>query len=238
VVVISELDMVLRTASRHLCRAAWVGASLALLMVGGAAAAAETAPAPDAPPAVTSPAPAAPASPAPAPAAPETPPAPDNAKPGDASSATALTIEARPTAVWKGSATWDEGFKTIMESFAKINDALAKNGIKPAGRPLAMFTETDDSGFKFDGMIPIEKPADGKTTLSPDVSIGELPAGKVLKFQHRGAYDDIDSTYEAITAYLDEKGLEAKNLVLEEYLNDVKTSDDTSLQVDIYVYLK
>ena len=85
---------------------------------------------------------------------------------------------------------------------------------------------------------PIAKPADGKTTLTPDVSLGELPAGKVLKFQHRGAYDDIDSTYEAITAYLDKKGLEAKNLFIEEYLNDVKGSDDTNLQVDIYVYIK
>ena len=46
------------------------------------------------------------------------------------------------------------------------------------------------------------------------------------------------STYEAITAYLDEKGLEARNMFAEEYLNQVKTSDDSSLEVDIYVFLK
>ena len=67
---------------------------------------------------------------------------------------------------------------------------------------------------------------------------GDSPGGKVMKFQHRSAYDDIDSTYEAITAYLDEKGLEAKNMFAEEYLNRTKASDDNSLEVDIYVFLK
>ena len=63
-------------------------------------------------------------------------------------------------------------------------------------------------------------------------------AGKTMKFEHRSAYDDIDSTYEAITAYLDEKGIEAKPMFIEQYLNDVTSADDTSLQVDIYVFVK
>jgi effector-binding domain-containing protein len=36
------------------------------------------------------------------------------------------------------------------------------------------------------------------------VKIGESPSGKAIKFLHRGAYDDIDSTYDLITAFLDE----------------------------------
>ncbi len=190
---------------------------------------------PAAPPATTTPAPAAPA----ANNTPNATPAPDPNKPsGDASSAQILTLQARPVALWKGTATWDEGYKAITDSFHRITDTLAKAGIKPTGRPLAMFTETDDNGFKFQGMIPIEKPGEAGTTLSDEVAFGELPAGKAVKFQHRGAYDEIDATYEAITAYLDEKGYEAKNLFIEEYLNDVKGSDDTSLAVDIYVYVK
>ncbi len=48
-----------------------------------------------------------------------------------------------------------------------------------------------------------------------------------MRFEHRGAYDDIDATYEAITAYLDEKGIDAQEVFVEEYLNDVKTSATT-----------
>ncbi len=173
--------------------------------------------------------------PAPAPA----PPAPDTAKPsGDASSAQGLTLQARPVALLNGASTWDDSYKSITESFARITAALAKAGIKPIGHPLAVFTETDDNGFKFQGMIPIVKPADDKTSLDGGVTIGQLPAGKVIKFQHRGPYDDIDSTYEAITAYLDERGYEAQNLFIEEYLNEAKGADDPGLAVDIYVYIK
>jgi effector-binding domain-containing protein len=59
-----------------------------------------------------------------------------------------------------------------------------------------------------------------------------------MKFQHRGAYEEIDATYEAITAYLDEKNLEAQNLFIEEYLTPLKASDDASLEVDVYVFIK
>ena len=43
----------------------------------------------------------------------------------------------------------------------------------------------------------------------------------------------------ALTVTLvDEKGLEAKNMFAEEYLNRTKSSDDNALEVDIYVFLK
>ena len=56
-----------------------------------------------------------------------------------------------------------------------------------------------------------------------------------MKFEHRGEYDDIDSTYDAITAYLDEKGVDAQDVFVEEYLNEPKSPDDPNGQVDIYV---
>ena len=49
---------------------------------------------------------------------------------------------------------------------------------------------------------------------------------------------DIDATYDAITAYLDEKGIDAQDSFIEEYANDVKDPDDPTLQVNIYVLLK
>ncbi len=59
-----------------------------------------------------------------------------------------------------------------------------------------------------------------------------------MRFEHLGSYADIDATYDAITAYLDEKGIDAQDSFLEEYANDVKDADDPSLQVNIYVLLK
>jgi effector-binding domain-containing protein len=125
-----------------------------------------------------------------------------------------------------------------MASLAIIRAELDKAGLKPAGRPLAVFLEADDNGFTYRAEIPIAAIPEGKTQLTLAVKFGQTPAGKAMRFEHRGAYDDIDATYEAITAYLDEKGVDAQDVFMEEYLNDVKTSDDPNLQVDIFVLIK
>ena len=197
------------------------------------------------PPAPSTPAPAAPATPAPAvpaPAAPEPPPATGAATPDkqplDTSISQTLDLAPRPAVILSGKATWDNGFTSIQDAFAKLNDALAKNNITATSHPLAVFTETDDNGFSFSAEIPLDKAPEGKTQLTPDITVGQTPSGKAMRFQHRGSYEEIDSTYEAITAYLDEKGLEARNMFAEEYLDQVKAPDDSSLEVDIYVFLK
>jgi effector-binding domain-containing protein len=245
-------------------RVVFLSALLSTLTAGHQFALAQAAspPATTAAPAPATQAPAAPANPAPAtpavqPAAPPavstpavTPPAtpPETAKPtttdnsgaspGDTSISQTIDVMGRPAVVISGSATWDSGFKTLTDTFAKLNDAVSKNNVAASGHALAVFTSTDDAGFKYSAMIPIAKAPEGKTELTPDIKIGETPSGKAIRFQHRASYDDIDSTYEAITAYLDEKGLEARNMFAEEYLKMTKASDDPTLEVDIYVFLK
>ncbi len=207
------------------------------------------APAPANPPAATTP----PAQATPAPPvtiAPTTPNGPaqapqppaaqdDTNKPADdASSVQTINMTEQPMAYVSGSASWDEGYGKLQDGFKQVKAELDKAGLKSIGRPMALFLDTDDKGFRYEAMILLENPPQGKTELTPDVKIGKTPAGKVLKFQHHGAYDEISSTYEAIAAYLDEKDLEAQNLLIEEYANDVSGSDDMNLEVNIYVYVK
>ena len=84
----------------------------------------------------------------------------------------------------------------------------------------------------------MESAPDPKRDARRRVKLGQTPVGKAMKFEHRGEYDDIDSTYDAITAYLDEKGVDAQDVFVEEYLNEPKSSDDPNLQVDIYVLIR
>lgn len=165
---------------------------------------------------------------------------PDSNMPGISteSNAEMLDIPSRPVAMLHGQAKWDEGFASIMNAQTRIGKALEKAGLKPAGRPITVFTQTDDAGFTYDAMVPLAEEPKSDLQLSDDVKIGSSPSGKAIKFQHRGSYDDIDSTYDLITAYLDEKGLEARNFFIEEYLTDLKTADDQSLAVDIFVFTK
>ncbi len=139
-----------------------------------------------------------------------------------------------------GAAKSEESYARIMEATAKLRAAAQKAGLKESGRPMAVFTDAGGSGddLKFDAMLPVDAPADVKLNLDPGVSLAQTPGGKALRFEHRGPYDDIDSTYDAIAAYLDAKGLEAGNVYAEEFLTDAKDADDVKLQVDIHVFMK
>ena len=208
------------------------------------AASAPAAPAPAAQaPAAQAPAPAAkpaeaPAATNPAPAAPEAGKPTEPAAPSESSTGETVDLPARPFVYIEGKADKDEIYSAILNSLSLVKREMDKANLAPAGRPLAVFVESDDTGFKYHAGYPIAAAPEGKTSLSDAVKIGQTPSGKAMRFEHDGAYGDIDATYDAITAYLDDKGIDAQDSFIEEYANDVKDPDDPRLQVNIYVLLK
>ncbi|MGO4389273.1 GyrI-like domain-containing protein [Microvirga sp. 2YAF29] len=220
-----------------------------------ASAAPETpAPTTPAPPATAEPAPApsqTPATPAPsqaqpAPATPPATPAPAQQagrttlfpNPSDPTGVEEGVLVSKPTIVFTGTSTWDDAFTNLKNTFAKLEDELKKAGIAPTGRPLTIFVHTDDNGFKYEAMVPIAQIPEGKTELTPEIKFGKTPEGKSFRFVHKDAYDEIDGTYETITAYLDIKEITAKDAFIEEYVSAFTDSQDTNFEVNIYVQPK
>ena len=182
---------------------------------------------------------AAPANPPAAQAPPGAPPPAETAKPqGGEGTGEIVDLASRPFAYVEGKADRDEIFAAIQASLDQVKREMDKTGLKPSGRPIAVFVESDDSGFRYHAGYPLESPPDSKTALADPMKVGETPGGKAMRFEHLGAYADIDATYDAITAFLDEKGIDAQDSFVEEYANDVKDSDDPNLQVNIYVLMK
>lgn len=144
----------------------------------------------------------------------------------------------KDTVMLAGISTWDEAYDNLKNAFAKIDGEMKKAGIAPAGRPLTIFVDTDDNGFKYEAMVPITKVPEGKTELTPEIKFGRTPEGKSFRFVHKDAYDEIDGTYETITAYLDIKEIVAKDAFIEEYVSDFTDSQDTNFEVNIYVQPK
>ncbi len=219
--------------------AIWLGAGATLAQSPSPVPAASPSPAPGA---SASPAPAASASPAPA-ATPTASPSPSTAQapapPTTVQTADPfgepITLEAKRVLIAKGTANWDSAFDTLIDSFKSLNALLAKQNIKPTGNVMIVYTATDDTGFTYLAEIPVDQDV---KNLVKDMSMGKSPDGKALKFVHRGSYDNMDNTYEAITNHLDEKKLEAKDMFIEEYLTDpLKTAED-KLVINVYVPLK
>ncbi|TMJ48995.1 MAG: GyrI-like domain-containing protein [Alphaproteobacteria bacterium] len=235
-----DLPLLHRLAMVALIPAAaiWLGFSLALAQSPPAASTQPPAatPAPGTTPApAPSTAPAPPASPAPAtPPAAAAPPAASPVQTADPFGEQ-ITLEPKKVVVVKGTANWDSAFDTLIDSFKTLSALLEKQGIKPSGNAMIVYTSTDDTGFTYLAEIPVEQ--DPKN-LTRDMSIAKSPEGKALKFVHRGSYDNMDNTYEAITNHLDDKKLEAKDTFIEEYITDpLKTAED-KLVINVYVPLK
>ena len=146
-----------------------------------------------------------------------------------------FTLAPKKVVVMKGTANWDAAFDTLIESFKALTALLDKQGIKASGNAMIVYTSTDDNGFTYLAQIPVDQEP---KNLPKTMTMGNSPEGKALKFVHRGSYDNMDNTYEAITNHLDDKKLEAKDTFIEEYITDpLKTAED-KLVINVFVPLK
>lgn len=204
-------------------RAIAVAAALALSLAAPAAA---QAPVPAQPPPVQ-------ADPPPPPFPQRQPPAP---RQSDDPFGQDVTLTEKTIVYFKGNGTWDTAYDTLIDAFKSVYAFLDKQGLQRSGPAMTIYTSADDTGFQFQAAVPI-----AQTPNDPprgDIEIGKSPAGRALKFVHRGSYDSMDTTYEAITNYLDEKRLEAQDLFVEEYQTDPVTTPEENLVVNVYVPVK
>ena len=149
-----------------------------------------------------------------------------------------VELEARPALVLAGTADWDKGSRAIARSINQLRRQMNTAGLEPAGTPLAAITETNFESFSYEVMIPIASRPEPLPNFSNRVKVGSSPAGRAMKFVHRGSYDDIEATYEEINDYLGERGIQAKPVFVEEYVNLPRNPDSDGAEVGIYIFLK
>ena len=146
-----------------------------------------------------------------------------------------ITLESKKVVTIKGATDPDSIFDAVIGSIETLTTFLNKQGIKPTGNVMVVYTSTDDNSYTYLAEIPVDQ---APKTLGKDMSMGKSPEGKAMKFVHRGSYDNIENTYEAIFNHLEDKRLEAKDEYIEEYLTDpLKTAEDKFV-INIYVPLK
>jgi effector-binding domain-containing protein len=156
-------------------------------------------------------------------------------KPGDPLDVDEVVLPSKAVATLSGVSTWSEGFADLKKALQTIENELRKAGIAPAGRPLTVFTETDDSGFHYDAMVPVAQVPQGRTDLTSEIRFGRTPEGKAYRFVHKGPYEEIDETYDTITTYLDAKGIIARDAFVEEYVTDLTDARDDNTEINIFV---
>jgi effector-binding domain-containing protein len=160
---------------------------------------------------------------------------PSPLQPGDAFGEE-VTLPERTILYISGHTTWDAAYDTLVASFKSLQDYLGKQGLTADGPAMTVYTETDDTGFGYRAAFPVKEAP--KEALPANIAVGPAPSGKALKFVHRGSYDAMDTTYEAITNYLDDKRLDAKDLFVEEYATNPASTSPDKLVVNVFVPVK
>ncbi len=144
-----------------------------------------------------------------------------------------ITLTPKPIVYVSGAGNWDNAFDSLVGAFKTIQAYVEKEGLKASGPAMTVYTSIDDTGFNFQAAIPIVEPP--KTPPPVEIGVGSSPAGKALKFVHRGSFESTVTTYDAISHYLEEKQIESKDLLIEEYTTDLMTTPEDKLVINIFV---
>jgi len=146
-----------------------------------------------------------------------------------------VTLAEQPIVYAAGTGEWDSALETLTEAFKSVKNYLDKAGLKAAGQPMTIYTAMDDVSFNFRAAIPVAAPPSRAPT--GDILAGTSPAGKALKFVHRGSFDGMTQTYDTISHHVEEKQISTQELLIEEYVTDLLTAQADKLVVNIFVPL-
>jgi len=116
-----------------------------------------------------------------------------------------------------------------------VKHYLDKAVVSAAGPTRTIYTAMDDVSFNFQAAIPVA--AAPKAAPTGDILTGTSPAGKALKFVHRGSFDAMTQTYDTISHHVDEKQISTQELLIEEYVTDLLTALPDKLVINIFVPL-
>jgi effector-binding domain-containing protein len=146
-----------------------------------------------------------------------------------------VTLAEQPIIYTAGTGEWDTALQTLTEAFKSVKQFLDKAGLKAAGPAMTIYTAMDDVSFNFQAAIPVVAPPSRAPT--GEILAGTSPAGKALKFVHRGSFEAMTQTYDTISHHVEEKQISTQELLIEEYITDLLTAPADKLVVNIFVPL-
>ena len=136
----------------------------------------------------------------------------------------------------KGTGTWDAAFETITKAFKKLRGFATR---KPQSRRHAdngLLPRRMTPASRSRPLLPLAEPP--KNPPQRRNRRRQIAAGPCAQVRASRLLRRLDNTYEAITNFLDEKRLEAKDMFIEQYVTDPLTTNEENLVVNVFVMIK
>lgn len=158
---------------------------------------------------------------------------------------TEVDVPATTAVRYEGSSTMDpEAIKNAMgRAFQALQHGADALGVTFAGPPRAIYHTYEPDRIRWTLAFPIAAAPEGATEAG-DVSVGDMPGGRALRFTHTGPYDDLPGTYGEITSWMIEQGHMASEAdwalftpMWEEYVDDPESTPPETLRTFVYVPL-
>jgi effector-binding domain-containing protein len=123
-----------------------------------------------------------------------------------------------------------EGLSELMgKCYGEIARYLGQVGAQPAGPPFAAYYNMDLQDLDVAIGFPVPEGIEGEG----EIDSGEIPAGSYAMCFHVGPYSAIESAYQALTKWMEEKGLKMAGASYEFYLNDPQSTPPEDLRTQI-----
>lgn len=132
--------------------------------------------------------------------------------------------EAQPAAVVRGHVAPPALPEFLRGAFGEVMGALAAQHRAPAGPPYGRYRVTPD-GFDVEAGFP----TDAMVAASGRVTPAGLPGGPVVTAMHRGGYEDVGATYDAVSAWLAGHGYQTADDPWECYLDGPGVAEPRTL---------
>lgn len=139
------------------------------------------------------------------------------------------SVGARPTAVMSVDLDIDELKTWLGAAFAEVAERLHATENPPAGPPFARYHRIAEGRFRVEAGFPVAR----AVTANGGVRGSKLPGGDVVLTTHIGPYEDLGSTYEAISRWLESRGAMPAGDPWEVYFNGPE-DPPSKWRTDIY----
>jgi len=103
-------------------------------------------------------------------------------QPGDAFGEE-VTLPQRTMIYLRGHSNWDAAFDTLVDAFKSLSEYLDKQGIKPTGAAMTIYTATDDKGFSFEAAMPIASLEPALYRIERPIPLLDSTHGTMMHFE-------------------------------------------------------
>jgi AraC family transcriptional regulator len=122
-----------------------------------------------------------------------------------------------------------KGIAEVMgQSFAELGKAFAAAAAPMTGPPLCHYMGFDGATTTFQVGFPY-RPDDGKRLTAAGLTIGTTQAGQVMKATHKGPYETVVETYNAMQSEMQQRHLVGADDMWEIYMSPPETPPEEIL---------